>query len=99
VKVQSRVSNVVGPLGKLWLALEEVGTRKSDTQLDLYACLKLVEQSITLIGQANVSLLYTRRLGVLTRLTGEMKKAKSLLKKHQTSLAKPHKTLFGKKFY
>ncbi|CAB3996761.1 Hypothetical predicted protein, partial [Paramuricea clavata] len=28
-----------------------------------------------------------------------MKKAKSLLKKHPTSLAKPHKTLFGKKFY
>ncbi|CAB3993567.1 Hypothetical predicted protein [Paramuricea clavata] len=42
VKVQSRVSNVMGPLGKLWLALEE---------------------------------------------------------KHQTSLAKPHKALFGKTFY
>ena len=48
--------NYLGTLGKLWLALEEVGLRKSDTQLDLFACLKLVEHAITLLGQANVTI-------------------------------------------
>lgn len=41
---------------------------KSDTQLELFACLNLVEQAITLLGQADINLLYTRRLGVYLAL-------------------------------
>ena len=98
-KVQSRLTNVMGPLGKLWLTLEKVRTGESSEDLDLFDCLRLVEQSVSLLGQAKVSLSYTRRLAVLFRLTGDMKKAKKLLTKHGTSLTKSHKTLFGKKFY
>ena len=68
----------MGPLGSLWLTLEEVRTGKSDANVDLFECLKLVEQSITLIGQAKVSLTYERRLAILYRLTGDVKKAKKL---------------------
>ena len=78
-KVQSRLTNVMGPLGKLWLTLEKVRTGESSEDLDLFDCLRLVEQSVSLLGQAKVSLSYTRRLAVLFRLTGDMKKAKKLL--------------------
>ena len=98
-KTQARISNVMGPLGKLWLNLEEVRTGKSRDELDLFECLTLVEQSVTLLGQANVSLTYARRLGILGRLTGDAKKAKNLLGKHETCLTRSQKSLFGKKFY
>ena len=75
-KTQARISNVMGPLGRLWLNLEEIRTGKSTEELDLFECLRLVEQSVTLLGQANLSLTYARRLGILGRLTGDAKKAK-----------------------
>ena len=34
-KTQARISNVMGPLGRLWLNLEEVRTGKSPEELDL----------------------------------------------------------------
>ena len=98
-KTEARISNVVGPLGKLWLNLEEVHTGNSTEELDLFECLSLVEQSVTLLGQANVSLTYARRLGILGRLTGDAKKAKNLLSKHESCLTQSQKSLFGKKFY
>ena len=98
-RVQTRISNIMGPLGKLWLALEDVRTGKADTNVDLFECLKLVEQSITLIGQAKISLTYERRLAILYRLTGDFKKAKKLMSKHESSLLESRKTLFGHKFY
>ena len=98
-RVQTRICNIMGPLGSLWLTLEEVRTGKSDANVDLFECLKLVEQSITLIGQAKVSLTYERRLAILYRLTGDVKKAKKLLSKHESSLLDSHKALFGNKFY
>ena len=98
-KTQARISNVMGPLGKLWLNLEEVRMGKSTEELDLFECLSLVEQSVTLLGQANDSLTYARRLGILGRLTGDAKKAKKLLSKHESCLTQSQKSLFGKKFY
>ena len=77
-KTQARISNVMGPLGRLWLNLEEVRTGKSPEELDLFECLRLVEQSVTLLGQANVSLTYARRLAVLGRLTGDAKKSQKV---------------------
>ena len=98
-KTQARISNVMGPLGRLWLNLEVVRTGKSPEELDLFECLRLVEQSVTLLGQANVSLTYARRLAVLGRLTGDAKKAKKLLSKHESCLTQSQRNLFGKKFY
>ena len=98
-KTQARINNVMGPLGKLWLNLEKIRTDDSTEELDLFDCLKLVEQSVTLLGQANMSLTYARRLSILGRLTGDMKKAKKLLSKHESSLSSSHKNLFGNRFY
>ena len=46
-----------------------------------------------------MSLTYARRLGILGRLTGDMKKAKTFLDKHESSLSRSQKNLFGKRFY
>ena len=88
----------MGPLGKLWLNLEKIRTGDSSDELDLFDCLKLVEQSVTLLGQANVSLTYARRLSILGRLTGDMKKAKKLLNKHESSLSSSTRTCLVKGF-
>ena len=45
----------MGPLGRLSLNLENLSTGDSDDGLDLLVRLKLVEQSVTLLGEANVS--------------------------------------------
>ena len=42
---------------------------------------------------------YARRLGILGRLSGDAKKAKKLLSKHESCLTQSQKSLFGKKFY
>lgn len=75
----------MGSLGRFWLNLENVRIGDSEDGLHLFVCLKLVEQSVTLLEQANVSLTYARRLGILGRLTDDMKKAKKLLNKHESS--------------
>ena len=46
-----------------------------------------------------MSLTYACRLWILGRLTGDMKKAKKFLKKHESSLSRSQKNLFGKRFY
>lgn len=75
----------MGSLGRFWLNLENVRIGDSEDGLHLFVSLKLVEQSVTLLGQANVSLTYARRLGILGRLTDDMKKAKKLLNEHESS--------------
>ena len=82
-KTKAWISNVMGPLGKLWLNLEEVRMGKSTEELDLFECLSSVCHPFR---QANVSLTYARRLGILGRLTGDAKKAKTLLSKHVSCL-------------
>lgn len=98
-KSQTRINNVMGPLGRFWLNLENVRPGDSDDGLDLFVCLKLVDHSVTLLGQANVSLTYARPLDILGRLTDDMKRAKKLLNKHESSSSRSQKNLFGKRFY
>ena len=49
-KTQARINNVMGPLGKYWLNLENILTGDSSDELDLFDCLTPVEQSATLLG-------------------------------------------------
>ena len=97
-KVQSRVLDIMGPLGKLWTLMETARLDDSE-EIDLFEALELVEKIITLLGQAFGSCSYFRRTNVLYRMTRCMKKAKSLLKQHSESLVKSHDKLFGKPFY
>jgi len=52
-KAHSRVSNVIGPLGRLWANMKKIRTKESEVELDLFGCLRLVKQlSSTMLGQA-----------------------------------------------
>ena len=103
VQIQGRVGTVMGPLSRLWLDLENIrkaikkGT-SSDTSLDIFDCLGLVEKSITLLGQAFTTTTYHCRMNVLYNLTKDVKKVKQLLKSNDEKLFDTDK-LFGKKFY
>ena len=101
-KVQHRTLDVMGPLSKLWTLLEaaRLGEDSEDyAELDLFECLDLVEKTLTLLGQANVSFNHFRRQNFLFRLTKDGKKTKSLLKDHEETLVKSYELLFGKSFY
>ena len=102
-QIQGRVGTVMGPLSRLCLDLENIRTAikkgtSSDTSLDIFDCLGLVEKSITLLGQAFTTTTYHRRMNVLYNLTKDVKKAKQLLKSNDEKLSDTGK-LFGKKFY
>ena len=60
--------------------------------------IKLIEQTVLLLGQASNSILYSRRLQILKTLIKDPKKAKNILKKKADLLQKGDQNLFGKKF-
>ena len=97
-KVQSRIIDVMGPLTKVWTVLDHIREDES-ADLDLFQCLDLVEKTITLLGQANISVAYFRRLNILYKLTRDIKKAKTLLRRHNVEAMKDQEKLFGKDFY
>ena len=97
-KLQEFTSNVMGPLSKLWAILDNLRKGDDDEQLDLHQCLRLMEQTVTLLGQVQVALAYQRRNNALFRLTGDTKKVKKLLKDYQEILGNSD-TLFGDKFH
>ena len=61
--------------------------------------MELVEKTIAMLGQANVSLLHFRKQNILYKLTHDPKKASTLLKRHNISDMKNFDMLFGKSFY
>ena len=98
-KAQNRITDVMGPLTKLWVDLDAVRTGESGEILDLFECLNMVEKAITLVGQAFVTCSFFRRMGVLSKLTKDFKKAKLLLKQLDEFLGKEPDKLFGKPVY
>ncbi|XP_070532416.1 uncharacterized protein [Ptychodera flava] len=97
-QVQQKLLNAMGPLARIWNNLHEVKSAEASPSLDLDETLTLLDQSVLLVGQANVSLNYQRRVSVLTKLTKDPKRTKSILAKHEDILQKPGTHLFGEKF-
>ena len=59
--------------------------------------IKLIEQTVLLLGQASNSILYSRRLQILKTLIKDPKKVKNNLKEKADLLQKGDQNLFGKK--
>ena len=98
-QIQNRIGAVMGPISKLWVDLDEIRSgRSSGENLDPFEWLNVIEQSITLLGQAFSTTTYHRRMNVQYNLTKDVKKAKKLLKSNDANLSKGEK-LFGKRFY
>ena len=72
-KVQDKVLDIMGPLSKLWVMVEQVnsGSGSSSTQeMDTVLVLELLEKAVLLIGQCNKTITYERRENVLLGVTG-----------------------------
>ncbi|XP_046552865.1 uncharacterized protein LOC124262422 [Haliotis rubra] len=97
--IQKRILNSMGPLCHLWHNLDKIRRGESPADLDIFELLELVEKTTCLIGQANVSMNYNRRLNILAKLSKDVKKAKRLILKHDTALSEAKGRLFGDAFY
>jgi hypothetical protein len=61
--------------------------------------LKLVEQVVVLVGQANATCLYERRLNFLAKIMKCVKKTKKQMKTYEHDLAEEADTLYGDTIY
>ena len=79
-KLQQKIINVMGPLGKLWLVLQNaLLTNEEQVQVSMEDLNQLTEQSILLLGQVHNTVTHNRRINVLSNVMKESK-VKQLLK-------------------
>lgn len=79
--IQKKIAQIMGPLAKIWQAVD--GARKGqeeNSEFTVLDMLKLVEQTVVLVGQANATCLYERRVNFLAKIMKGVKKAKEHLK-------------------
>ena len=95
-KIHSRLFDLMGPLGKAWTDMQAcVGDDGEDP--DPADILKLLNQSVVIVGQLTNKVAYERRLAVLGALN-DIKGAKRQLKDHQEDISEEEKLLFGELF-
>ena len=90
---------VMGPLSRLWKALENVRNEASEAievPMDTFAT--LIKQTTLLLGQASLSILYARRLNILKILLKNPCNANTLLKEKTALLQEEEGHLFDKIF-
>ena len=93
-RIQVRLLDTMGPLGKLWSELEKAALH-GNGKCDAKELLELAEKSVTLVGQTNVLINHNRRLNVLSRFMKDSKKATDILSQNQRNRT----SLFGNSFY
>ena len=89
----------MGPLSRLWKALENVRNEASEAievPMDTFAT--LIKQTTLLLGQASLSILYARRLNILKILLKNPCNANTLLKEKTALLQEEEGHLFDKIF-
>ena len=97
-RVQRKMLDSMGPLGKLWHKLESVA-RKGGGSLDAKKLLSLVEQTVLVLGQTNVLINFNRRVNILARFLKDNTKASKLVQGNASLLKKNESQLFGKAFH
>ncbi|KAK3085706.1 hypothetical protein FSP39_007593 [Pinctada imbricata] len=86
--IQKRIGQVMGPLTKIWKTVEDgVAGKTEESPMGLDELLKLLEKTVMLVGQANVACLYERRLNVLSKVFGDVKKARKSISTNEKSFA------------
>ena len=98
-KFQQKILDVLGPLSRLWKGLEDIKNAPGDTvPMSVEDHIKLIEQTVLLLGQASNSILYSRRFQILKTLIKDPKKAKNISKEKADLLQKGDQNFFGRKF-
>ena len=99
-RAQKKIRDTLGPLSRVWSLIEEFKDSKAEKKfMDVKAVGEALEQANILLGQAQVAVLYIRRLNVLSTLAGH-KEAKQMLKDNSDLLAEENSDneLFGDDF-
>ena len=86
----------MGPLGKLWRKLDEARKSKRDSELNLQKALDLTEESIMLVGQANVAIRHARRVEMTHTITKDLGEARNLVRRFDKY--REEGVLFGAEF-
>ena len=94
--IQAKVLKTTGPLVQLWAELDALRKEKEAT-ISVKPLLKLVEQSLTLVGQSNIATLFARRTNILSAVLKDNKQATKKLQKYEGLLDTGGK-LFGESF-
>ena len=98
-KFHGRNRSVMGPLSKIWTAVESIRLSLEDSvEVDLKEIQDFVEQNALLLGQASNSISYYRRFYMLLALTNSPQESKQMPREDLGLLQKNDKNLFGKKF-
>ena len=99
-KVQDKVLDIMGPLSKLWVMIEQVNSGSgSSSTVEMDAVLELLEKTVLLIGQCNNTITYKRRKNVLLGVTGtSSSQVASMLKEKAAFLQKHDQAHFPKDF-
>ena len=96
-KIQKKNIDIMGPLSKVWHALESATTAPDDeADLNIEDLLNLVQQTVLLVGQTNNTISYHRWLSALAGALKSFSHAKSMTKDKSTLLQNSGKELFGK---
>ena len=95
-KIQKRIRQVMGPLARLWLLIEN--NAKTPQNMPMEEAITLTEHVMITLGQASHSITYGRRLNALKTVIHDPKEAKTILKDKIALLDVADENLFGKKF-
>ena len=97
---QDKVLDIMGPLPKLWLMVEQVSSgSRSSSIVEIDTVLELLEKTVLLIRQYNNTTAYARRKNVLLGVTRtSSSQVSSILKEKAAFLHKHYQALFGKYF-
>ena len=79
-RIQCKNINVMGPLAKLWLLIQNaLSLQEEEVPIELHEVKEYVEQSILLLGQATNSMTYHRRYNMLSVLNCAPQQSKEML--------------------
>ena len=95
-KVQDKVLDIMGPLSKLWVMVEQVNSGSgSSSTVEMDTVLKRLEKTKLFIGQCNNIIIYERRKNGLLDVTGtSSSQVASMLKEKAAILQKHDQALF-----
>ena len=85
-RIQTKVLRTTGPLVRMWVKLTKLRKKKAKTT-SVKPFLKLTEQALTLVGQVNNALLFSRRMNVLGPILNDKKQAQRKLNKYSHMLS------------
>ena len=100
-KVQGKVTDIMGPLSKLWDMIENASSEKDGNApvVQMDTILELLEKNVVLIGQCSNAITYERHKNALLGVTGtSTTQVAAMLKEIASFLQKYDMALFGKEF-